>query len=189
MADDLYSELEILRAVHFAADKHRDQRRKDAESSPYINHPIEVAETLARVGGISDLAALQAAVLHDTIEDTETSVDELEEAFGAEVRDLVQEVTDDKSLSKQERKQRQIEHAPHLSDRAKMIKLADKICNTRDVARAPPSNWSMQRRSDYLDWSEAVVAGCRGVNEHLERYFDEVLVRARAVMGTAKFLG
>lgn len=179
MADDLFPELEILRAVHFAADKHRDQRRKDAEASPYINHPIEVAETLARVGRVSDLAALQAAILHDTIEDTETSPDELEEVFGTEVRDLVEEVTDDKSLLKHERKQHQVEHAPHLSDRAKTIKLADKICNTRDVGHAPPAHWSVERRLEYLSWSETVVAGCRGVNEHLERYYDEVLARAR----------
>jgi len=182
MPEQLYPELELLRALHFAADRHRDQRRRDVDSSPYINHPIEVAETLARVGGISDLAVLQAAILHDTIEDTETTAEELEQVFGAEVRDLVEEVTDDTSLPKQARKQRQIEHATHLTSRAKMIKLADKTCNTRDIAHAPPADWSPHRRLEYLDWSEAVVAGCRGVNERLERYYDEVLARAREVM-------
>ncbi|HEX9875395.1 MAG TPA: HD domain-containing protein [Gammaproteobacteria bacterium] len=182
MADLLYPALEILRAVHFAADRHRDQRRKDVGGSPYINHPIEVAEILARIGGISDLAVLQAAILHDTIEDTETSAEVLEAVFGAEVRDLVEEVTDDKSLPKEERKQRQIAHSPHLSGRAKMIKLADKTCNIRDVAHSPPADWSVERRTKYLDWSEAVIAGCRGVNKPLERYFDEVLRRAREVV-------
>src|SRR5204862_2442813 len=88
----------ILNALHFAADKHRDQRRKDAGASPYINHPIEVAELLARVGGISDRVALQAAILHDTIEDTNTTSEELEAAFGADVRRVVEEVTDDTTL-------------------------------------------------------------------------------------------
>ena len=182
MNDQLYPELEILKAAHFAADRHRDQRRKGVDASPYINHPIEVAETLARVGGVSDLATLQAALLHDTIEDTKTSAAELEEVFGAEVSDLVGEVTDDKSLPKKERKQKQIDHSPHLSTRAKLIKLADKICNTRDIAHSSPDDWSEERRVQYLNWSEAVVAGCRGVNTHLEGYYDEVLQRARELL-------
>src|SRR6185436_14890407 len=106
----------ILKALHFAADKHRDQRRKDEEASPYINHPIEVAEMLARVGGVTDLVTLQGAILHDTIEDTNTTPEELEVHFGREVRDVVLEVTDDKTLEKMERKRLQIEHAAHISE-------------------------------------------------------------------------
>lgn len=180
MNQELHLSLELLRAAHFAADKHRDQRRKDKECSPYINHPIAVAETLARVGGISDLATLQAALLHDTVEDTETSPKELEEAFGAEVRDLVLEVTDDKSLPKQERKRLQVEHAPHLTDRAKQIKVADKVCNVYDILHSPPEDWPLERKLDYLRWGEAVVDGCRGVNGELERHFDELVGMARS---------
>ncbi|HEX5420938.1 MAG TPA: HD domain-containing protein [Gammaproteobacteria bacterium] len=165
----------------FAAEKHRDQRRKGARASPYINHPIAVAELLAVVGGISDAAALEAAVLHDTIEDTQTTAEELENAFGAEVRGLVVEVTDDKKLPKEERKRKQIEHAPHLSGRAKAIKIADKICNVRDMADAPP-DWPLERRMDYLAWAEKVVAGCRGTNAELEQCFDQVLTRGRALL-------
>lgn len=182
MTEPVHSHVEILKAVAFAAEKHRDQRRKGAQASPYINHPIAVAELLALVGGVSDLATLQAAVLHDTIEDTETTPDELEEVFSAEVRDLVVEVTDDKALPKQERKRLQIEHAPHLSGRAKGIKLADKICNVRDVTHDPP-DWRIERRLEYLAWAERVVAGCRGTNAYLERYFDEVLARGRELFG------
>ena len=152
---------ELLRALHFAAQKHRDQRRKDLDASPYINHPIEVAETLARVGGVNQLAVLQAAILHDTVEDTETTLEELEEAFGREVRELVDELTDDKRLPKAERKRLQVEHAPALSQRAKLVKLADKICNVRDIAHAPPRGWSRERRVEYLAWTERVVAGLR----------------------------
>ncbi len=169
----------ILATLRFAARKHRDQRRKDVESSPYINHSIAVAETLSGVGGVTDLATLQAALLHDTVEDTETSFEELETVFGREIRDLVSEVTDDKTLPKEERKRLQIEHASHLSRKAKLIKLADKICNVRDVANAPPADWSMQRRSEYLDWSERVVAGCRGINADLEWRYDQLLTEAR----------
>jgi len=172
----------LLRAVEFAAEKHRDQRRKGADASPYINHPIGVAAVLANVGGVRDLAILAAAVLHDTIEDTRTSPQELEAAFGPEIRILVQEVTDDKSLPKAERKRRQEEHAPQLSPSAKLIKLADKIANVRDVTDGPPSDWSVERRREYLDWAERVVAGCRGVNSALESRFDETLRRAREVI-------
>jgi methylenetetrahydrofolate reductase (NADPH) len=174
--------LELLRALHFAAQKHRDQRRKDSEASPYINHPIEVAEMLARVGGISDLTVLEAALLHDTVEDTETTPAELEAHFGSEVRALVAEVTDDKRLPKQERKRLQIEHAASLSPRAKLVKLADKICNLRDIAHAPPRGWSHERRVEYLAWTERVVEGLRGESAALERRYDEVVREVRQIL-------
>ena len=170
---------ELLRAVRFAAHKHRDQRRKGRHASPYINHPIEVAELLSRVGEVDDLPVLLAAILHDTVEDTETEPEDIEQAFGTEVRNLVAEVTDDKGLEKHERKRLQVEHAPHLSDGAKLIKIADKICNVRDIAHSPPREWSAKRCSEYLDWASRVVGGCRGVNGNLERCFDETLAAAR----------
>jgi guanosine-3',5'-bis(diphosphate) 3'-pyrophosphohydrolase len=173
----------LLTAIHFAADKHRDQRRKDEEASPYINHPIEVAELLARIGGVKDLITLQGAILHDTIEDTNTTPEELEAAFGPEVRKVVQEVTDDTSLPKADRKRLQIEHAPHLSWRAKHIKLGDKIANVRSVLETPPSKWPLSRRKEYLDWTEQVIAGLRGCNEPLEKCYDELLARGRTVLG------
>ena len=172
----------LLTALSFAARKHRDQRRKGVEAPPYINHPIEVADILARIGGVDDVTVLQAALLHDTVEDTQTSPDELDREFGSAVRTLVEEVTDDKTLPKSERKRLQIEHAPHLSPRAKLIKLADKICNVRDVMHTPPKDWDQRRRSDYLDWAERVVDGCRDTNRELERHFDALLREARAVL-------
>lgn len=172
----------IFRALHFAADKHRDQRRKGEGGSPYINHPIEVAELLVRVGGITDAPLLQAAILHDTIEDTETTAEEIEAAFGSDVRRLVEEVTDDKSLPKAERKRLQIVHGPGLSAAARQIKIADKTCNVRDVSTRPPHWWPLQRRVDYLDWAERVVAACRGVNPRLEQAFDEALADGRVLV-------
>ncbi len=176
--------IQVLRALHFAAQKHRDQRRKNSEASPYVNHVIDVAETLARVGGVDDASVIQAAILHDTIEDTKTSAAEIERAFGREVKSLVMEMTDDKSLLKKERKRLQIEHAPHLSLRAKQIKLADKICNIRDVIDSPPENWPLERRLEYLDWSEQVVAGCRGCNPALEQCYDRILAEGRRLLTT-----
>ena len=170
----------LLRAVSFAAERHRHQRRKGVDADPYINHPIQVAEVLVEVGGIDDLPTLIAAILHDTVEDTATTLDELSERFGSEVAGLVGEVTDDKSLPKAERKRRQIEHAPALSAPAKRIKIADKICNVRDIAIAPPASWSAQRRIEYFAWSEAVVAGCSGASPALEAEFAECLARSRA---------
>ena len=168
MSSELELTTGLFGALHFAADKHRDHRRKDSEASPYINHPIQIAELIARVGGVSDLATLQAAILHDTVEDTETTFEEIEERFGSEVAGLVREVTDDKGLKSEKRKRLQVEHAPHLSPRAKHIKMADKISNIMSVTHSPPKGWSMERRLEYLDWSERVVEGCRGVNEALE---------------------
>jgi (p)ppGpp synthase/HD superfamily hydrolase len=173
----------ILKALNFAATKHRDQRRKGLEASPYINHPIEVAELLAREGGVTDPLLLQAALLHDTIEDTDTTREELDEVFGPDVRRLVEEVTDDKSLPKAERKRLQIEHAPNLSERARQIKMADKISNVRGITLTPPADWSVARRKEYLDWTEKVVAGCRGANAALEKAYDEALREARQVIG------
>ena len=180
--DEATTATPLLKALHFAADKHRDQRRKNVEASPYINHPIEVAELLARVGGVTDVVTLQGAILHDTIEDTKTTPTELEEAFGSAVRAVVEEVTDDKNLQKQDRKRLQIEHAPHLSERAKQIELADKISNVRGVTHTPPAKWSLERRTEYLDWTEQVVAGLRGSNPALEKLYDELLAEGRQML-------
>ena len=173
----------VLQALHFAANKHRDQRRKGAEASPYINHLIEAAEILTGVGGISDLLTLQAAILHDTLEDTETTPEELDAIFGPEVRRIIEEVTDDKSLTSAARKQMQIDHAPYLSDRAKIVKLADKIANLRSMIETPPTKWSLERKREYLNWSRRVVAGCRGSNEALERLFDDKVREASSSLG------
>jgi len=172
----------VLRAASFSADRHRRQNRKGYDPPPYINHPLEVASILANVGGVTDATTLVAALLHDTIEDTSATGEDLESHFGREVRLLVQEVTDDKKLEKAERKRLQIEHTPSLSVAAKQIKLGDKICNTRDVVENPPSDWSLQRRREYLDWAAQVVAGCRGANEALERCFDQVLSEGRETL-------
>ena len=172
----------ILKALHFAAIKHRDQRRKDVEASPYINHPIEVAEILANVGGVTDTVVLQGAILHDTLEDTKTTGEELEAAFGPEVRSVVEEVTDDKRLPKAERKRLQIEHAPHLSSRARQIKVADKISNVLAITKTPPADWPLERQQEYLDWTEQVAAGCRGCNSSLEDFYDRVLKEGRQAL-------
>ncbi len=169
----------FLKALNFSAGKHRHQRRKDTAASPYINHPIEVANILWTIGEVYDVAAIIAAILHDTIEDTDATPEEIRLSFGDEILGLVLEVSDNKSLPKQERKQNQITHSPHLSRRAKQIKLADKICNVRDIAYAPPDHWSRQRRIDYLQWAQAVIDGLRGSNEQLERFFDDTLAQAR----------
>ena len=167
----------LIGALSFAADKHRIQRRKDKEASPYINHPIALARILSVEGGVDDGVVLCAAVLHDTIEDTETSYEELAAQFGREIADVVLEVTDDKSLPKAERKQLQIEHAPRLSRAAKLVKLADKIANVRDVADHPPSEWPMERRREYFDWAKRVVDGLRGTHPGLEALFDAAYAR------------
>ena len=172
----------LLTALKFSADKHRQQRRKDQETSPYINHPIQVAELLWQKGAVRDIVTIVGALLHDTLEDTNTTPAEIEALCGPAVLALVQEVTDDKSLPKSQRKRLQIESAPHKSIRAKQIKLADKICNVDDITHSPPQSWSLKRRQEYLTWSEQVVAGLRGVNPALESYYDTILAKAQQTL-------
>ncbi len=162
----------VLKALAFAAHKHRDQRRKDEEASPYINHPIALATLLWHEGGITDPVVLAAALLHDTIEDTDATFDELRAEFGEAIADVVLEVTDDKRLSKAERKHLQIEHAAGISREAKLVKLADKICNLRDVVASPPRGWPIERRREYFDWAKQVVDRMRGTHAGLEALFD-----------------
>jgi guanosine-3',5'-bis(diphosphate) 3'-pyrophosphohydrolase len=182
-ASRILTPVTLLKAIAFAADKHRRQRRKDADATPYINHPIAVATVLAVEGDVADEATLLGAILHDTVEDTDTTFAELAQHFGPEVADLVRALTDDKCLVKSERKRLQIEHAKESSLRAKQVRIADKICNVRDVVACPPAHWPMQRRLEYLIWSENVVAGCRGVNLKLDRAFDEAIRRAQERLG------
>ena len=162
----------VLDAAAFAADKHRRQRRKDAEATPYINHPLTLATVLAREGGVADAEVIAAALLHDTVEDTETTLAELEARFGGGVAGMVAEVTDDKSLPKAERKRLQIARAAHKSPGAKLVKLADKIANLRDIAVSPPADWDQARKAAYVRWASEVVAGLRGTNAALEAAFD-----------------
>lgn len=167
----------LLRALAFAAERHSGQRRKDAAASPYINHPIALADVLANEGRVFDVVVLSAAMLHDTIEDTATTADEIAARFGTRIAAVVVEVSDDRSLDKATRKLRQIEHAPHLSAEAKLVKLADKICNLRDILASPPVHWPLQRQQAYFDWSAQVIAGVRGIHPQLEAVFDTLYAR------------
>jgi GTP diphosphokinase / guanosine-3',5'-bis(diphosphate) 3'-diphosphatase len=168
----------LIAAISFAAEKHRDQRRKDADASPYINHPIALANVLANEGNVTDINVLCAAILHDTIEDTDTTAAELESRFGPKITSIVLEVTDDKSLEKQVRKQRQIDHAAHASREANLVKLADKICNLRDILSSPPADWPAERKRAYFDWAAQVIANVRGIHPGLEATFDGIYARA-----------
>ena len=168
----------LLKAANFAAEKHRDQRRKDAEQTPYINHPLCVAETL-RIFGVDDENVLVAAILHDVLEDTSTSPGEIVQAFGIDVLTIVQEVTDDKSLAKQVRKDLQVESSATLSEGARWVRLADKICNLQDIVERPPVDWSIERLLQYVDWCERVIKQMPKINEGLETRFEMVCENAR----------
>jgi len=165
--------LRIARALDFAARKHAAQRRKGEAAEPYINHLAEVALLVAEATKGADADHVIAALLHDTIEDQGVRHEELAEAFGIEVADLVQEVTDDKSLPKAKRKALQVKHAPHKSPRARMLKVADKTSNLRSILASPPKDWSTERKREYFEWAAKVVAGCRGVSQWLDARFDE----------------
>ncbi len=167
----------IVQAAQFAAEKHKNQRRKDADASPYINHPLALASVLAVEGGIENPDVICAALLHDTIEDTKTKAEELAAIFGDKVTGIVLEVTDDKNLDKAVRKEEQVRHAPHISSEANLVKFAYKICDLRDILASPPADWSAGRKREYFDWAARVVAGLRGSHAGLERIFDEIYAR------------
>ncbi len=164
----------ILRAVAFAAHKHRDQRRKDKDASPYINHPIQLAKVLWEEGGVRDAEVIAAALLHDTLEDTETSLQELRGEFGEDIVEIVLEVTDTQWIKKQVRKRLQVARARYSSEQARLVKLADKICNLRDMSAHPPAGWPLERKQQYFDWAKEVVDRLRGTHAVLEQKFDEV---------------
>ncbi|XP_015124527.1 guanosine-3',5'-bis(diphosphate) 3'-pyrophosphohydrolase MESH1 [Diachasma alloeum] len=164
----------VLKCSDFAAKKHKRQKRMDKEGTPYINHPLGVANILTEEGDVHDPVVILSAILHDTVEDTETTFEEIEREFGSEVKLVVSEVTDDKTLPKMERKQLQIDHSPHISHEAKLVKLADKIYNLRDLRKEIPVGWTAERAHEYFKWAEQVIQGCRGTNERLEAILDEI---------------
>jgi len=174
----------VFKALELAAARHRKQLRKGAEQRPYINHPINVITILTEFHE-TDPDILAAAALHDVIEDTATGQKEinnisahLEEQFGERVLNIVLEVSDDKELPYQKRKELQITNTPGLSSEAKKIKIADKICNIKDMIADPPPVWSRERKITYLDWSQKVIQGARGVNSELEAYFDQIVAES-----------
>jgi len=172
----------IEKALAFATEKHKNHTREDEEKSSYIVHPIAVKHILSEVGGVEDERVLAAALLHDTLEDTPTTQQELIENFGQRVYRLVEEVSDDKTLPKQIRKDLQIEHAPQLSEGAVLIKLGDKISNVTDIANTPPTNWNRSRCLEYFDWAEQVISNCPKVNTALENHFTAVITKGREII-------
>ncbi len=162
----------LAKAYNFAAHCHETQCRKGQRAAPYINHLTEVAELTAQATDGKDIALIAAAVLHDTIEDTRTCFDDLVSEFGEDIAGLVKEATDDTSLPKQMRKQLQIDHAPHKSERAKILKLADKISNIRSILYSPP-DWPLSRKQEYLVWSDDVAQGLKGVNSWIDELYDQ----------------
>jgi (p)ppGpp synthase/HD superfamily hydrolase len=166
----------LLKGACFAAEKHKDQRRKDPNETPYINHPLGVAYILTQCG-VTDVDVLVAAMLHDTVEDTETSLEEIAKTFNPKIASIVNEVTDDKSLGKQERKNMQVVNAPTKTKEAKLVKMADKIYNLRDLQRSVPTGWTQERVQEYFVWAKKVTDGLMStgvVNEDLEKLLEDV---------------
>ena len=173
----------LARAADYAARQHIAQRRKGERAEPYINHLTEVAALLAEATDGSDVVLVMGGLLHDTLEDTDATYEDIEERFGSDVAALVAEVTDDKSLPKEERKRLQIEKTAGKSQRAKLLKLADKTSNLRGLVASPPKGWPPARLHDYVVWAHDVVRSCRGLNPQLEAAFDAAHAEARRHYG------
>ena len=178
MSEETTIQANLLNAVIFATKKHQGQKRKGKNQDPYIFHPLNVAKVIMEIGQIVDQDIVIAAVLHDTLEDTKTSKKELTQYFGHKVTDIVAEVSDDKSLDKNERKRRQVRHAPSLTYEARVVKLGDKLVNCRDILSSPPAGWSKRRLQEYIQWAFDVIDQIRGTNEHLEAAFDTLVIEA-----------
>lgn len=161
---------------------HQNQRRKGRSKRPYIGHCIEVASTLVSVGKVEDVNVIVAALLHDVVEDTDITNDQIREKYGDLVAGLVAEVTDDKNLKKKQRKELQVEHAPALSPGAKLIKIADKISNVREIANDPPKKWGVSRQKKYFDWAERVVNAMGSLDPEMRLVFDKTLADSRALL-------
>ena len=165
---------ELIDAILYAASSHAGQLRKDSVT-PYINHPIEVMHLLVHTGGIEDQEILMAAVLHDVIEDTSVTAEDIAERFGKNVASVVLELTDDVTQPKEERKRLQLKNADKLSHAARLVRISDKICNVYDMLYAPPGNWDIKRRKEYIEWANAVVKKIPGTNKELESHFEELI--------------
>lgn len=161
----------IVRAAYFAGEKHKDQRRSDKEETPYINHPLELASILVDEGYVDDVNVICAALLHDTIEDTETTFEELESIFGPVVTNIVREVSNDMTLSSTERRIRETENIPGLSHPAKLVKLADKIANIRDISTMPPVGWTLAKKEAYFDFSLSIAERAKDASPLLYEVF------------------
>ena len=173
----------VAQAADYAARQHIAQRRKGERAEPYINHLTEVAALLAEATAGEDVVLLMGGLLHDTLEDTDATYEDLEQRFGPEVAALVAEVTDDKSLPKEERKRLQIDKTPSKSRRAKLLKIADKTSNLRSMVNSPPKGWTPERLRDYVVWAEQVVRSCRGLNPALDAAFDVAHADAKRHLG------
>ncbi|MCK1757834.1 HD domain-containing protein [Bradyrhizobium sp. 137] len=172
----------VSEAAEFAARRHNGMARKGRGNEPYINHLAEVANLLATATDGADAELVAAGWLHDSIEDTDTTREELAQRFSERVAALVAECTDDRSLPKAERRRRQVMDAPKKSVGAKLIKIADKISNTGARIQTDLSVEERDELVDYVEWATQVVAGCRGGNAWLDEKFDDAVKAARAVL-------
>lgn len=163
----------FLDALNFAALRHRRQRRKGTRGAPYVNHLIEVAHVLSS-HGLQDTHLLCAAILHDAIEDTDVTAEEIRQRFGNRITSIVLEVTDDPTLAKWKQKLTQIETAGQMSEPAQNLRVADKISNLRGILTSPPKNWSIERKIAYYAWAQKVVDECHRADDGLRRTFNTV---------------
>lgn len=175
--------VKVLEAAVSASRWHSNQRRKGAAVEPYINHLLEVAMLVAEATEGRDPKLVIAALLHDAMEDQEVSRMTIAQRFGEDVALLVTEVTDDKSLTRDQRKSQQVKSAPRKSARAKILKLADKTSNLAAIAASPPLDWSVKQRAEYIQWARDVASGLRGVSPWLETKFEEAAERAERSTG------
>ena len=165
----------ITKAEAYARQNHEGQFRKGEAQEPYVTHVAEVASRVARYGGSE--SAIAAAWLHDVVEDCDPEIEDIENLFGSKVAKIVAEVTDDKSLSKQDRKARQVKNAPYKSEEACLVKWADKICNLLSIANSPPP-WDKARKMEYIEWAREVASGLPYSTSTTRQEFEDAIGKA-----------
>ncbi|EFO18322.1 hypothetical protein LOAG_10172 [Loa loa] len=165
----------IIEAVDLAARRHRQQRRKDAAQTPYVNHPIGVAYILTSEGQITDTTTIIAAILHDIVEHTKTTDEEIRKMFGDEIADIVKECTMVRSMKREARMKSELEKASKLSHKAKLVQLADKLNNIRDIERGTPLGWTKQHVTEYIIFAKDLLSKIRGIHGPLESALDDII--------------
>ena len=177
----------LTQALAFAAEAHANQRRKGAAQEPYLNHLVEVLDLVTQATGGDDVDLLIASLLHDVVEDTNVTEEELTESFGTRVAEIVQANSDDMSLPKDERRRKRIADMPRKAPDARIVKTADVISNIRAIVTSPPAGWTADRKLGYLDGCRQLIDAGRGANAALEKVFDQTVADAeRTIRGEAE---
>jgi len=165
----------VLGAAIFATEKHKSQVRSNEKKTPYIIHPIEVADLVMKIGHVYDKDVLITALLHDVMDDTQTTYEQITSLYGTKVSSYLEEMTSKQGLSLKEQKKQQIMQAFRQNPSVAIIKLSDKLSNLKTLATSPPPSWSRDRIDQYFQWAQTVIENLPESNQLLKKAVKNVI--------------